>query len=362
MKNLFIYGHIKEENIMDWDAYKQYLLSSIPSAKQASGGTTINCRCMECPDSSNPKSAHFYISIPYDSGKPSMYYCHKCGCSGIVTHKQLIAWNIFDKNIAMQLDEYNSSLKYKSFKSRYFKDEIYFVNNRTTTQDEKSEFKRQYICNRIGKDLSYKDLRDLKIVINLMDLLKENGITKFTRDHNIITDLDREFIGFLSVDNAFLNMRRTCNEGIVYKSIDTRYVNYKIFDKFDTSQRFYTIPTKVNLATPNRIKLHIAEGPFDILSIYLNVRNKEEGIYTSIAGSNYMNDILYFMLDMKLPYLELHLYPDNDKYGNLSRMKYIMRSIPDKSIPVYIHRNMTPGEKDFGVPMDHIKESILQIN
>ena len=174
-----------------------------------------------------------------------------------------------------------------------------------------------------------------------------------------MNDLDREFIGFLSIDNAFLNMRRTCDEGIVYKSIDKRYINYDIFGKKDTNQRFYTVPTLVNINTPNRIKLHISEGPFDILSIYLNVRHKEEGIYTCVAGNNYISIIMYFLIELRLPNVEIHIYPDNDRYGSVDRIRNIMYKIPDPTIPFYIHTNTKEGEKDFGVPSNRIFESIM---
>jgi hypothetical protein len=118
-------------------------------------------------------------------------------------------------------------------------------------------------------------------------------------------------------------MRRTCDEGIVYKGIDKRYINYKIFDKFDTSERFYTIPTRVNLNNPYRTKIHIAEGPFDILSIYENLRHREEGIYTSIAGSNYKGLAMYFLERYKLPFTEIHFYPDNDNIASTSKINEI---------------------------------------
>lgn len=345
---------------MDFNYYRNYLLTNIPTAKPASGGKVVHCRCMECPDSNDPKSAHFYISIP-DGTKPSMYYCHKCGCRGIVTHKELIAWGIYDKQIALEITEYNNSLMINPKNKKYFNHQTYQISNSYTTMDNKSEEKRLYLVDRLGYDLSYSDLKNLKICVNLLDLMKENCINSFTRDHNIINDLDREFIGFLSIDNAFLNMRRTCEAGKIYPQIDKRYVNYKIFDKFDTSQRFYTIPTKVDLSKPQRVKLHISEGPIDILSIYLNLRNREEGIYTSITGNNYINIILYFLIELKLPFIELHLYPDNDKFGNFDRINYIVNLIPDRSIPVYLHKNTFPGEKDFGVPLRKINESIMQL-
>lgn len=347
---------------MNVERYKELLLSRMENAHLVSGGKQINCRCKECGDSIHKKSAHFYISIPHNETEPSLYYCHKCGTSGIVSYKKLIEWDIFDQEVALDLENYNKTISILPKNNKYLGSKTYYLAHTYTKIDEKSEFKRQYICNRIGYDLSYNDLSNLKIILNLMDILEENRIQKFTRDHNILNDLDREFVGFLSKDNAFLNMRRTCPEGRVYQSIDKRYVNYKIFDKIDTSQRFYTVPTLVNLNSPNRIKLHIAEGPFDILSIFLNCRRMEEGIYTSIAGSNYLGLILYFLIDMQLPYIELHLYPDNDKFGSMDRMRSIVRKIPDQSIPVYIHKNNYSGEKDFGVPLNRINESIMRLN
>lgn len=35
-----------------------------------------------------------------------------------------------------------------------------------------------------------------------------------------------------------------------------------------------------------------------------------------------------------------------------------MSFVPDKTIPVYVHRNTTEGEKDFGVTPDRIHENI----
>ena len=100
--------------------------------------------------------------------------------------------------------------------------------------------------------------------------------------------------------NSFVNLRRVVPEGTIYKSIDKRYVNYNIFGKYDNVERFYTIPTIIDLNNPHPIKLHIAEGPFDILSIYLNLRKQEPGIYTCIAGSNYIGILRHFILTMKL--------------------------------------------------------------
>jgi hypothetical protein len=222
-----------------------------------------------------------------------------------------------------------------------------------------SRTKLNYINNRLGHNFTLQELSELKICLNLLDLLNQNHIEVFTRDPRVVEQLNANFMGFLSIDNMFVNMRRLCDEGLVIDSIDKRYVNYKIMDKFDTSNRFYTIPTQINLNSPERLKIHIAEGPFDILSVYINLRNREPGIYTSIAGSNYLGISFYFLNTFKIPYFELHYYPDNDESGSNQVMQRIVNYMRPFNCPIYIHRNLYPGEKDFGVSMDKIKESVI---
>lgn len=346
---------------MNTEQYKEFLLNSIPSARLASGGREIMCRCFECEDSNDPRSAHFYISLPKDENDLSLYHCFKCNCAGIVTYKKLIEWNLYDEQIAIYLTNHNAKCLANPSNSKYKDRIIYNVNNPICNLSEQNEIKRSYINNRLGVNLSYLDLSNLKIVLNLFDLLYANGFNELTRKEFIATQLNYNFIGFLSIDNAFLNMRRIVDEGLVHQSIDKRYVNYKLFNKFDTSERFYTVPTMIDLLSPEPIKIHIAEGPFDILSIYLNLRNKEPGIYSSIAGSNYLGLIMYFINTYKLPYVEIHLYPDNDKSGSKEKMQKIANIIKIFGFKLFIHRNLYPGEKDFGVNKDRIKEGIIEL-
>ncbi len=344
---------------MDIERFTSYMISHMSNAHFASGRSQINCRCPECGDSMNLRSAHMYISVPNEIAQtPSLYYCHKCQTHGLLTYKKFIDWNIYDFDVVMDLENYHKSIISNSNNVKYFSNKIYNVIQSYTSYDNKSLEKLAYFNSRIGTNLTFNDLHKLKVVVNLNDLLRENNITQLSRDINIVNQLDKEFIGFLSIDNAFINMRRTCEEGIVYKSIDKRYINYTLFDKYDNSCKFYTIPGMINLNTPDRIKIHIAEGPFDILSIYFNCRLMEPGIYTSVTGNNYATIILYFLKDLCIPNAELHIYPDNDKFGTDDRLRHIMSFVPDKTIPVYVHRNTTEGEKDFGVTPDRLHENI----
>lgn len=345
---------------MDFKQYKEFLLSNIPTAKEASGGKFVACRCFYCPDGKSRDSRHFYIHIPESNDDPSWYYCHKCHNSGIVTSKTLLEWGIYDSALAQELIYHNKKCARSTKNSRYYNYTTLNINN-IINDSEMTRIKLDYINDRLGRQFTLQELSDLKITLNLLDLLNGNCIQTFTRDPRVVEQLNANFLGFLSIDNMFVNMRRLCDEGLVIKSIDTRYVNYKIVDNFDTSNRFYTIPTTVNLNNPNRLKIHIAEGPFDILSIYTNLRNREPGIYTSIAGSNYLGITFYFLNTFKIPYFELHYYPDNDESGSTQVMEKIAYYMKPFNCPIYIHRNIMPGQKDFGVSLNEIKESVIML-
>lgn len=338
---------------MNTDKYRQFLLDHIkPVARSASGGTEINCRCFYCPDSKDPTHAHMYISIPRDN-KPSQYYCMKCSAHGLVTHERLLEWGLYDANISVDLINYNKMImklpQNKKFKGNGF---IYNIKNKVITEDELSLYKLKRINNRLGVNLTFKDCIDLKIVLNLKDLLSSNRLS-YTRHENIVNQLDSNFLGFLSYDNAFLNMRNL-EIGEVYKGINKRYVNYNVFDKFDNSTRFYVIPTQVNLEKP--INLYIAEGPFDILSIYLNlIRSLDNNIFVAAEGSGYKGIVRYFLSTAKLVNIEnIHIYADKDINDNV--IYDIANLISFFQVNLYLHRNIFENEKDYGVSINKIND------
>ena len=343
---------------MNSTEYKDFLLSNIPTAREASGGKFIACRCFYCPDGKSKDSRHFYIHIPESDDDPSWYYCHKCHARNIVTNRTLLEWGLYDNYIAQELINHNNKCSRTSKNIHYYnytKLNIKNYNNGSFIY----KYKHEYVNDRLGRYFTLKDLTDLKVCLNLYDLLDANNIHTYTRDKKIIQQLNDNFVGFLSIDNMFVNMRRLDGNRSLIESIDKRYINYKIVDNFDNSNRFYTIPTIVDLNSPERVKIHIAEGPFDILSIYVNLRNREPGIYTSIAGSNYLSITFYFLNTFKIPYFELHYYPDNDKSGSNEVMNRVINAVRPFCCPIYIHRNLYPGEKDFGVPKNRIKEGIM---
>lgn len=343
--------------MMKAEEYKNFLLSSISGSRVASGGREILCRCRYCSDSKNPRHAHFYISIPQSEEDPSFFNCYKCHSGGIVTNKTLIEWGIYDADMGIQLTLHNKNImRNPKNKMKFMDNTIYNIRYNDITIDDLSKYKLNYINERLGLNLSFDDCLRLKIVINLDDILRQNNLSG-TRDGRVLDMLDSSFIGFLSVDNAFINMRKITDKELPF-GLNKRYVNYNMFNKMDNTHRFYVIPTTYDLRKP--IKLHLSEGPFDNLGILFNLNNGviNNDIYSSIGGSAYKGIIKYFINTLKLPNLVINYYPDAEIDQHL--LLDIADVLKPFNYPFNIIRNDI--SKDFGVRKEEMKSVLFSVN
>lgn len=342
---------------MNIEEYRLFLLNNLYKSKSASGGREVVWYCPYCDD--NGDHGHFYIKIPQSQDDASVFNCVKCHTHGLVTHFKLMEWGVFDTNMGIKITEFNSGLMKNPINTKYKNLGIYNLVN--TFIRDGSEAKLAYINNRLGLDLSYQDIIDNKIVLNINDVLKQNKISSFTRNINFINELNRSFLGFLSFDNAFINLRKM-NEN---SWIEDRYINYNIFDKQDNTMKFYVIPTCIDLYNPNPIKVHMAEGPFDILSIKYNLRKEfNHSVYAAVTGNAYKGLLRCLIVGMKLMNLEIHLYPDNDSNPKTSRINKnivndLIQFIRPYNYGLYIHKNRIG--KDMGTTIDKIDETIEKI-
>ena len=340
------------------DQFIEFIERMFPEAKRASGGREIRVRCRYCGDSKDPTHSHMYIHVPVDNSDAPTFHCFLCQTSGLVSSKTLIEWGVYDPSFASDLDKNNKNAskntKFKGYESVHYP----FYN--VVRNGELAEKKIQYIKSRIGVELSIQECLRQKIVLNLKDILDYpyNGISEYTRHPNIVQQLNDNFVGFMSLDNNFVNLRRIVNKGIVYEGIDKRYINYNVHGKIDNTEKMYIMPDTEDLTIPHRIQIHIAEGPFDILSIRYNLRKGESGIFGAVTGSGYRGLIMHLICNYQLFYFDLHVYPDNDEHGDDYIMNSIKRYIEPYGARLYIHRNIYQGEKDFGVTPDRIIESI----
>lgn len=331
---------------------KEYLLSNLSNARTGSGGKEIICQC-QLPGCSDTKQ-HLYIGPFDDSDKPIVYNCFKCNSSGIVNKDFLEQYGVSFNDINNELLESNKGSPYKC---KGIDNDLYYnIKYTNITDSNLSRMKLGYINNRLGTNFTYKDCIDNKIVLNLLDILNENRITKYTRDQKIIEQLNGAFIGFLSRANDSLNMRNLA-QGKVHSSIDMKYINYKIFN-VTANNDYYILPTSFDLG--KKVKIYIAEGAMDILSIKYNVMcDFENSIYVAGKGKAYRNSLIYLIQTYGLTNLDIHFFPDKDVQD------YIIKDISKLFAPFgytfYMHRNGYNGEKDFGVPKDKISDICVRI-
>lgn len=353
---LYCIHRIKKEmiHIIFQDELREYLLANIPGARSVSSGREVVTRCVFCGDSNDPKHRHLYISLGTDD-KPPMYNCFKCGTSGILTPKVLKDLGLYDGDIHERLRYNNKNLSKKH--PRMFREgNVYSLRNKFIRNDPVSYKKLEYINSRLGLNLSFKDAINNKIVLNLFDLLQSNYL-RLMCDEKFATELDEHFVGFLSEDNNILIERN-----IDSKLTDLRYHKYNIHGGVNSEKRYYILPCNIDLSIPEPIDVHIAEGPFDILSIKYNVAtdNWNRSLFAAIGGKSYKTILKHVIVHMGLMNINIHLYVDADVSDYV--IKGIARDLAPFNHNIYLHRNGFDGEKDYGVPKDHIIDTVTILN
>lgn len=339
-----------------FEALKEYMRINF-NAKIVSNGKEILKRCHFCGDSKDPTNAHLYIGLKDGLIK---YNCFKCNARGIVDAKFLRDLECYDHGLINLCLEQNKKIldsqkiKYGSLENTHFLRNMVIP----ISTNEFAMKKLDYISNRMGHVFTAMDATRFKIILNLKEFLCANNIARYTRHPDLMEFIDKYFVGFLSMDNQYVILRRLVPEGKLPKQIDSRYLNYKIFWDSENGMKQYTIPGFIDPAKP--IDIHIAEGCFDILSIYLHVAPiGGNAIYSAIAGNSYKNLVKFFIMNYGFMRFNLHLYPDSDVA--FKQMIYTKNAVAPFDAKCFVHRNTSPGQKDYGVRMDQIVDNITPI-
>lgn len=326
------------------DELKEYLLININGSKLVSGGREILTRCPNCGDSQDKTKAHLYIGLGSED-TPPMYNCFKCRYRGIVDSSFMMKLNLYDADVLSSLNKtYKNKIRSNKNTNKYY------MRNKFIRNSNISYNKLKYINDRLGTSLSLTNMEELKIVLNIEDLLDQNNITDITREEYVINDLNKNYIGFMTMNNDRLIMRNY-NE-----SSKMRYINYNIFG--NESSRFYVIPTNIDIS--QYVKVYITEGIFDILSLYLNViEDKYNTIFVAVGGKGYSEFIKYILEETNIINVEFNIMIDSDVENyiiNSIYNKYSKFSIDNNIGPRFkVYKNVYPGMKDYGVTKDKIQ-------
>lgn len=324
------------------------IFRACPDAKYASAQSELVCRCPYCGDSRKSHHGHLYIKVKLHEGESPVFYCHRCQVKGVANSEFLRNLGIFDIELSGTLTKYNRIVASNPANRYKFLEKAELLNP-IATQIDQSYTKLEYISNRIGVQLNFQELLKLKICLNLFDLLDINEITNLSVSKGMASGLDADFIGFVSVDNKYIISR---NVGTWF---DGRYFKYNIFGSYDNTKSFYSIPNRIDMMATAPVEINIAEGPFDIVSVFYNLKNQnlDNTLYIANCGSGFLGTIRYFIkygfVDCKI-----NIYSDGDK--DIGFYKYIKNQLKDMLVDEFdIYYNVYPGEKDFGVPLNRIE-------
>ena len=333
------------------------LLKTLPMCKSDSTGREWTVRCPYCGDSKNPTHGHFSILIDTNSDRPLLYRCFKCNESGILNNQVLEDLGIYTTQSFIKDFKTYNLLSGKKISYNIDKPKTYSIPD-INKIDFNIQEKLSYLNNRLGINLSVNEYKDYNIIFNFTDFMEYNNISKSIIKDRSRLELDTNYVGFLSSNK----------NKIVFRSVNDngwfgRY--YKVtIDVYNRSPNtFYGINNSIDLLYTDNIDIHIAEGTFDILSIYMNLRekNKNNSLYYASCGYSFSSIIKYLISIGICTNLNLHIYSDNDKTDE-DHIKLLdnnfYRIWIDK---IYIHRNTYNEEKDFGVSKEKIKEIIYPL-
>lgn len=332
-------------------------LKELPVCIPNSTHTQWTIRCPYCGDSMNQAHGHLSIKIDEDDdSSPMLYRCFKCDVAGIVNDQFLQEVGVYmDADMVKELRSINRrSTRRNQFTNDRIENFVVPIPDDTGL----NRMKIQYINDRLGLHLEYKDCVRLKIVLDLYQFLNVNRIT--FADLQIpewrISRIQSSYVGFLSQSNNILTCR--CVESDPsYK----RYIKLILNQRNHNPASFYMIPASVSLLSDEPLEVHIAEGTFDIISIHENFgEDSPRRVYAAICGYGPGAIIRYLIYNGLMYKAEVHLYCDNDKSDDdeFTVLKKHMEILPWIH-KLYFHRNIYNGEKDYGVPKERIRDQCV---
>lgn len=286
-------------------------------------------RCPICGDSKkNPSDSHCYLKCSMSPNEPILYNCFLCNSGGKVDSKFLNLLHIKNE-LSNELDNqrYNKIVSLKNIDIEIMTGSPILGSKQTT-----------YIEHRLGSGFNVDDYDRFKIVWNMNSIY---DCISDIRVRNTLPNIN-DSICFLSDDKSMLLIRSFINNG-----------GWKKVKLFPSENRaFYTIKSTFNLFTEDDIVVNIAEGIFDILSVYKNFNDGENSSYIAVLGSGYVNGVDYAISKGIFGFnVVLKIYMDNDI--SETKLQYQLKKYKWIFKKIYIYKNIK--SKDVGVEMKNIK-------
>lgn len=334
----------------DLKIYLRDKLLELPDVRQYST-THLLKRCHVCGDSrKDPNKAHLYIKITPNDKERIVWYCVRCSAGGYVTPTLLREFEIHDLQLNANLIKFNKGCESLDRSIGTKENNFNFVIPKPI-DDTLTEAKKKYIEDRLGIHFSIEELLGLKTIFDFGQFVIENKdtIQKLNVPNEKALLFQREYVGFLSTKNEFINFRN-----IINNPKERRWDKYSIYKNIDNTQRHYTIPNKIDLLSSKKLIVNMAEGVFDIFGVFYHLFNKNlhNSIYTAVCGCGFLSVLKYFISQGLVGEIEINIFSDADKDINFYKNIGVHKMLEwVDNINIYYNEK----SKDYGIPKDQIK-------
>lgn len=307
----------------------------------------IRTRCPWCGDSrKNFQTGHLYLRINPNDNLPIVYNCFKCPAQGILTPEDLKMLGIEDSGLENNLSIMNNSSDniktVKTVEDKYFEYKL---------PDTYNYDKIQYVEKRLGLQFSQEDLKNIKIITSLRDFLLLNNIETITCKPNMAKLVERQYVGFLSNNNAYILFRDITDKQ------DIRWYKYPITNESQGQSLFYSIKSNIDLYSKDDITINMSEGVFDCLSIAYNIENnKKDNILNLAVCGKFYDKLIKHLLGIGFigDNITINIYADNDCTEDTS-FEFLKKRLKKYSYLVKeINVIYNTLSKDCGVPKEKI--------
>ena len=314
---------------------KYELLSEIQKAVpicKPVNGVEYRIRCPICGDSQkDPTDSHCYIKCSNDPTEPLLYNCFLCNAHGVV-NKYFLQKLGLNKNVQRLL----SGNRSHRIPLNSVPDVSMVIGTPVIASPQIA-----YIEKRLGKGLTYEDYDRFKIVWDFRGILPYISSSKV---RHTLPNLS-ETITFLSDDKSTLLVRNL-------SPADKDHAWRKIGIMRSNVRSFYTIKSHLDIFTSEPITINIAEGVFDVISIYKNFYDTTNSVFIAALSSDYI-PALEYMIGKGIigTNVSVNVYVDNgidlrELAESLKPYKWLFRKIILK---------WNTMAKDVGVDIEHIK-------
>lgn len=243
------------------------------------------------------------------------FECKHCPYTGSVTKKFLDNYDIQGH------DEYLKELKTRKQATRVINPISKLEKMNFKIPDyilPEDQFKVDYLSKRFNREVTIRDIKKYKIILNFKDFFKYNNFdyTQYeSQDREALNKLEyladeftKHFVGMLSVDNNKINFRN-----ISSKSIKKRYMVY-VVNRNIGNPYIYMPDVPIDLLAPQPT-IHMSEGTYDIIGIKELFSDDDDysHVYVSVGTRKAYVRCLKQVLKMTV-FLnaELIVYIDND--------------------------------------------------